>query len=61
MGEVVKVHEMMKQYARVILNVKHRRHNSTVTLYATLRWLPIDVRMRYFTSIVMYNVVFNTR
>ena len=51
------VHKMMKQYARVILNVKDRRQISTVTLFRTLGWLPIDVRIRYFTSIVMYNVL----
>ena len=51
------VHKMMKQYAREILNVKDRRQISTVTLFRTLGWLPIDVRIRYFTSIVMYNVM----
>ena len=54
---LMNVHKMMKQYARVILNVKDRRQISTVTLFRTLGWLPIDVRIRYFTSIVMYNVM----
>jgi len=47
---------MMKQYARVILNVKDQRQISTVTLFCTLGWLPIDVRIRYFTSVVKCNV-----
>lgn len=51
------VHKMMKQYARVILNVKDRRQVSTVTLFRSLGWLPIDVRIRYFTAIVMYNIM----
>ena len=54
---LMNVHKMMKQYARVILNEKDRRQISTVTLFRTLGWLPIDVRIRYFTSIVMYNVM----
>ena len=32
------VHKMMKQYARVILNVKDNREVSTVTLFRTLGW-----------------------
>ena len=51
------VGKMMKLYARVILNVKDRRHVSTVTLFGTLGWLPIDVRVRYFTAIVMYSFI----
>ena len=54
---LMNVHKMMKQYARIILNVEDRRHISTVTLFRTLGWLQIDVRIRYFTSIVMYNVM----
>ena len=51
------VHQMMKQYPRIILNVKDRRHVSTVTLFVILGWLPIDVRIRYFTAIVMYVII----
>ena len=33
---LMKVHKMMKQYARVVLNVKDRRHVSTATLFRTI-------------------------
>ena len=51
------VHKMMKQYARVILNVKDKREVSTVTLFRTLGWLPIDVRIHYFTAVAMFNIM----
>ena len=51
------VHKMMKEYARVILNVKDKREVSTVTLFRTLRWLPIDVRIHYFTAVAMFNIM----
>ena len=52
---LMNVHKMMKQYARIILNVKDKRRVLTVTLFCNLRWLQIDVRIRYFTAIVMYS------
>ena len=51
------VHNIMKQYARIILNVKHIQQVSTVTLFYNLGWLPIDGRIRYFTTIVIYNII----
>ena len=51
---LVNVHKMMKQYARVILNGKDKRVVSTVTLFRTLGWLPIDVRIPYFTAGAMF-------
>ena len=41
----------------IILYVKDRRHVSTVILFCYLGWLQIDVRVRYFTAIVMYNII----
>ena len=46
-----------KQYARVILNVKNKREVSTVTLFHKLGWLPIDVRIHYFTAVAMFNIM----
>ena len=54
---LLNVHKMMKQYARVILNVKAKREVSTVTLFRTLGWLPIDVRIHYFTAVAMFNIM----
>ena len=49
---------MLKQYyARVILNVKDKREVSTVSLFRTLGWLPIDVRIHYFTAVAMFNIM----
>ena len=55
---LMNVHKMMKQYARIILNVKNKRQISTVTLFCNIRWLPIDVCIWYFTTIVMYNIIY---
>ena len=52
---LMNAHKMMKQYARIILNVKDKRRVLTVTLFCNL--LQIDVRLRYFTAIVMYNII----
>ena len=48
---------LMKQCARVICYVYGLRHISIVTLFRTLGWQPSDVRIQYFTSIVIYNVM----
>ena len=40
-----------------LFNVKDKRRVSTVTLFCNLGWLLIDVHIRYFTAIVMYNIV----
>ena len=50
-------YKMMKQYAGIILNMKDIQQVSTVTLFCTLGWLPIDVRIRYFTAILMYSFI----
>ena len=39
------------------LNVKDKREVSTVSLFRTLGWLPIDVRIHYFTAIAMFNIM----
>ena len=41
----------------MILNVKDKREVSTVTLFHTLGWLPIDVRIHYFTAIAKFNIM----
>ena len=39
------------------INVKDKREVSTVTLFRTLGWLPIDVRIHYFTAVAMFNIM----
>ena len=41
----------------MILNGKVKREVSTVTLFRTLGWLPIDVRIHYFTAVAMFNIM----
>ena len=41
----------------MILNVKDKREVSKVTLFRTLGWLPIDVRIQYFTAVAMFNIM----
>ena len=53
---LMNVDKIMKQYTRIILNVKDKPQVSTVTLFCNLGWLPINVRIWYFTEIVMYNI-----
>ena len=47
---LLNVHKMMKQYA-------DKREVSTVSLFRTLGWLPIDVRIHYFTAVAMFNIM----
>ena len=54
---LMNVHKIMKQYAHIILNVQDKQQVLTVTLFSNLGWLPIDVRVLYFTVIVMYNII----
>ena len=41
----------------MILNVKDKRQVSTVTLFRTLGWLPIDVRIHYLRAVAMFNIM----
>ena len=50
------VHKLMKQYARLILHVKDRRHFSNMSLFRSLGWLPFDVWIRCFTAVAIYNI-----
>ena len=50
-------HKMLTNYARVILNVKDKRHVSTVTLSHMLGWLPIDVDVHCFTAVTIFTTV----
>lgn len=53
---LLKVHKLMKKCARSILDI-YDTDTSTVTLFKTLKWLPIDVRIRYFEGIQVYNII----
>ena len=50
-------HKIMKQFGGVILNVKDKRQVSTVKLFRMLGWLPIDVRIHYFTAVPMFTIM----
>ena len=54
---LMNVHIIMKQYARIILNVKEKRQVLTVTLFCNIGWLRIDIRIRYiyiYMCVCMY-------
>ena len=57
------IHKMMKQYVRVIVNIKDRRRGDrfqiVVTPFRAIGWLLNDVRIRNFTSVVMYDVKYD--
>ncbi len=44
---------MMRMYARFIVDIKVKRKSSTVELFQTLWWTPVDVY-----KIQMYNIVY---
>ncbi len=46
----------MKKYARSILDISDY-DTPTVTLLKKLDWLPIDVRIKYFEGIQVYNII----
>ncbi len=53
---LTKVHKM-KLYARSIIDIKYKRQSSFVKLFQTLGWMPVDVRINYFTGIQMFNII----
>ncbi len=57
---LLKVHKCMKMYARSILNIKDKHATRTTQLFKTLGWMPIDVRVKYFEGIQMYNIINDT-
>ena len=44
----------MKQFARAILEIKCAKDSSTMDLFKTLDWLPIDARADYFTGVLVF-------
>ena len=56
---LMNVHIIMKQYARIILNVKEKRQVLTVTLFCNIGWLRIDIRIRYiYIYVCMYVCIY---
>ncbi len=49
-----KVQKMMKMYTSSIVDIKDKRQSSSVKLFQTLGWIPVDVCINYFTDIQMY-------
>ncbi len=54
---LIKVHKMMKMYARSIFDIKDKRQSSSVKLIQTLGWMPVEICIYYFTGIKMYNII----
>ncbi len=54
---LIKLHKLMKMYARSILDIKEKRQSSFVKLFQRLGWMPVDVHIDYFTGILMYNII----
>ena len=57
---LLKIHVMMKRFARSILDVRDVRQSCTVQLFKELDWLPIDIRIKYFETLQMFNIVHGT-
>ncbi len=53
----IKVHKMINMYARSILDIKDKRQSSSVKVFQTLGWMPVDVHINYFNGIQMYNII----
>ena len=49
-----RIHKIMKQFARAILEIKCAKDLSTMDLFKTLDWLPIDARADYFTGVLVF-------
>ncbi len=47
---LIKVHKIMKMYARSILDFKDKRQSSSVKLFQTLGWMPVDVHINYLLA-----------
>ncbi len=56
---LIKVHKLTKMYARSILDIKDKRQSSSVKLFQTLGWMPVDALINYFTGIQMYNIIYD--
>ena len=44
----------MKQFGRLILDIKCARDMSTMDMFKALGWLPIDTRADYFLGVLVY-------
>ena len=53
---LTKIHRLMKKCARSILDV-YDTDTPTVTLFKELNWVPVDVRIKYFEGIQVYNII----
>ncbi len=54
---LLKVHKAMKMFGRSILDVKKAKDRSSLDIFKTLNWLPVDSRINYFEGIQMYKIV----
>ena len=55
--ELQKIHKLQKQFGRYIMDIIDARSVSTVDLFKTLDWLPVDQRICYFQAVQMYNII----
>ncbi len=54
---LIKMHNMMKMYARSILDITYKRQSSSVNLFQTSGWMPVDVHINYFFDFQIYNII----
>ena len=54
-----RLHTVVKQFGRSILDIKNPKDIHTVDLFKTLDWLPIDTRIRYFKGVMAYKAINN--
>ncbi len=54
---LLRVHKAMKMCARSIYDVYDYREVSSVSPFERLDWLPIDICIKYFEGIQVYNIL----
>ncbi len=54
---LLKIHKTVKIYARPMMDIRDKRLIPTIELFKNLDIMPIDICIKYFTGIQMYNVL----
>ncbi len=54
---LLKVLKTVKMYARSVMDIRDKRLIPTIELFKILDIIPIDIRIKYFTGVQMYNIL----
>ncbi len=54
---LLKVHKTAKMYARSMVDIRDKRLIPSIELFEILDIMPIDIHIKYFTGIQMYNIL----